>query len=147
MAPPHPPDFFERDGCTIRAANGPREAGFSEGTWAYRAPECWASPERVAVASDVYAFGTLLWELLVGTPPFSSTTRAGWAEAHSTVTPSVPALVDRDPLADDLIDLAKGCLDKRPADRPESFGVWSQPCPTGSGLPSRSSRWRRSMTP
>jgi hypothetical protein len=68
MAPPHPPDFFERDGCTIRAANGPREAGFSEGTWAYRAPECWASPERVAVASDVYAFGTLLWELLVDNP-------------------------------------------------------------------------------
>ncbi|MQY02078.1 protein kinase domain-containing protein [Actinomadura macrotermitis] len=79
-----------------------RAAGENHGltsTPAYRAPELLAGPAASSVASDVYAFGAMLWELLTGGLP--------GAEAPGD-----------DP---GLAELARSCLAEDPAERPASF--------------------------
>lgn len=52
--------------------------GDNRGTWPYMAPEMLRSPpEGVSRSSDVYALGTLCWELLTGKKP--------WAERSESV--------------------------------------------------------------
>ena len=55
------------------------------GTWPYMAPEMFASASQRAVAAnrgtDVFAFGTLLWELFTGLAPWQELTRGPSAAA------------------------------------------------------------------
>lgn len=84
------------------------------GTPAYMPPEQWRG--RVSAASDVYALGCLIYELVVGRPPFQGTLpqmmRAH--EEHRALLPSwlragVPAEID---------ELLARMLAKAPAARP-----------------------------
>ncbi len=47
----------------------------SSGTAAYMAPEQTASPGRLSRATDIYAIGVILYELLVGAPPLREADR------------------------------------------------------------------------
>ncbi|WP_374928329.1 protein kinase [Kytococcus sedentarius] len=87
------------------------------GTAKYMAPEL-AHGERAEPPSDVYALGCVLFEMLVGRPPFQGDS-AALVNQHlhvapprvSSAAPSVP------PALEELIDQA---LAKHPADRPGS---------------------------
>ncbi|MGO9783245.1 MAG: protein kinase domain-containing protein [Streptosporangiaceae bacterium] len=71
------------------------------GTPAYQAPEMIADPASASVASDIYAFGILMWELLTGSRPHEG-----------------------DPLQEPdsgFAALAKKCISKDPGQRPASF--------------------------
>jgi YVTN family beta-propeller protein len=79
----------------------------------YAAPEVWEG--KGAEPADRYALGILLYECLVGHPPFSG----GYAEVyrgHRELPPDLTALPAEVP--DELRALIGDCLAKDPADRP-----------------------------
>ncbi len=98
--------------------NGPRftQSGALIGTLAYLAPE-QIRGEKVGPATDIYAFGILLFELFTGSKPFSGSP----AELlYNIVNTSIPL----GPLAGvppALFDLICRATAKTPADRPRSF--------------------------
>ena len=80
-------------------SSGPStQTGLLMGTPYYMAPEQWRSAARVDAKADVYSLGVLLFELLVGQPPFQADDAFGFLFAHvnetapslRTVAPQVP---------------------------------------------------------
>jgi mono/diheme cytochrome c family protein len=87
------------------------------GTPSYMAPEqAEGKKDQIGPATDVYALGTILYELLAGTPPFRATTPLEWLRLvvaaepvpPSRLAPSVPR---------DLEAICLKCLEKAPARR------------------------------
>ncbi len=92
--------------------------GHSEvcGTPPYMAPEQWAE-EELSPATDVWAFGVMLFELLTGERPFSGSVVQLAFDVVSSA--AVPSPADRVPdLPEDIVRLVTRCLDKAPANRP-----------------------------
>ncbi len=99
--------------------SGQTEAGALVGTAAYMAPEI-ADHEGATVASDIYSFGVLAYEMLVGQRPFSGNFMA-LLRAQVFDPPPVPSTVNtRLPTALDAPLLA--ALAKEPTARPGSAG-------------------------
>ncbi|MFD0585377.1 serine/threonine-protein kinase [Dactylosporangium darangshiense] len=90
------------------------------GTPAYLAPERLVSDD-VTPASDVYAFGLLLYRCVTGRLPWDNETTTQMVMAHMTVTPEpLPELPGIPP---DVRELCMSCLAKDPADRPAAVVV------------------------
>ena len=62
------------------------------GTPAYLAPESYNDSFPDSPASDVYALGVMLYEMLTGSKPFAHTDEAELAAAHRLLTPPDPRL-------------------------------------------------------
>jgi len=96
-------------------------AGLIFGTPDYMSPE-QAAGQRQDGRSDVYALGVLLYELLLGTPPFSGASATHVLAAHLlTPVPRLPAHGPHGPLPAPLADLVARMMAKAPVDRPESM--------------------------
>jgi TolB-like protein len=110
----------------VGSAGGERltETGLSVGTPHYMSPEQATGDLSVGAASDVYALGCVLYEMLVGEPPYTGSTAqailgkiiAGDAERASGERRSVPPHVDAAILK---------ALEKLPADRFLSASAFS----------------------
>jgi predicted ATPase/class 3 adenylate cyclase/predicted Ser/Thr protein kinase len=90
------------------------------GTPAYAAPE-QISGQPVGAAADVYSFGCLLYECLVGEPPFPRDTDLAVLWAHVQDEPS-PASERRPELSAGLDDVLARTLAKEPAARYRTCG-------------------------
>jgi eukaryotic-like serine/threonine-protein kinase len=88
------------------------------GTPRYMAPE-QADGGRVTAATDVYAIGAILYEMLAGTPPFDGRTAVELAVRHRDA-PVPPLPVHVDPELERVVLTA---LAKRPADRYPDAGA------------------------
>ncbi len=102
----------------IGVAGGGRltETGLSVGTPHYMSPEQATGDQAVGVATDIYALGAVLYEMLVGDPPYTGSTAqailgkiiqgklASATEERATVPPNVDAAIRK-------------ALEKLPADR------------------------------
>ncbi|MBV9445177.1 MAG: protein kinase [Streptosporangiaceae bacterium] len=88
------------------------------GTAAYLAPELLTGNEP-SPATDMYAFGITLYELLAGAPPFAGHVAAIMHDHLQTVPSRPPGVADR------LWDLLSSCLAKEPAARPAAAAMGS----------------------
>ena len=92
------------------------ETGLSLGTPYYMSPEQATGDQAVGASTDTYALGSVLYEMLVGDPPYPGSTAqavlgkilAGKPVSATEQRPSVPANVDA---------AVRKALEKLPADR------------------------------
>jgi TolB-like protein/tetratricopeptide (TPR) repeat protein/tRNA A-37 threonylcarbamoyl transferase component Bud32 len=99
--------------------------GVSLGTPAYMAPEQAAADPAVDHRADIYSFGVTAYEMLAGKPPFHGMTVPATLSAHMTLPPE-PIWKQRDKLPPVLSALVMRCLEKDPADRPQSAAELSK---------------------
>ncbi|MEE8147016.1 MAG: protein kinase, partial [Longimicrobiales bacterium] len=102
----------------VGVAGGGRltETGLSVGTPHYMSPEQATGDQAVGVATDIYALGAVLYEMLIGDPPYMGSTAqailgriiAGKVASAIEERASVPANVDA---------AIRKALEKLPADR------------------------------
>jgi tRNA A-37 threonylcarbamoyl transferase component Bud32/TolB-like protein/tetratricopeptide (TPR) repeat protein len=93
--------------------------GIALGTPAYMAPEQASADPSTDHRADIYAFGVTAYELLAGQPPFAARSTQQLLVAHAT---HIPTSLDRirPTLPSAIVELVMRCLEKRPADRPQS---------------------------
>jgi serine/threonine-protein kinase len=103
-------------GIALSACELQNEIVTSVGTLAYMSPEQLTGEGQIDVRTDVYGLGVVLYELLVGKPPFTDRTVSGLREkilvggplSPRSTNPLIPAAVDR---------ICLKCLATNPADR------------------------------
>ncbi|WP_328914379.1 MULTISPECIES: protein kinase domain-containing protein [unclassified Streptomyces] len=95
--------------------------GVSIGTARYMAPEQFRA-ERVSALADLYALGCIMYELLIGQPPFSAKTPYELSEQHQHAKPPQLTLVRPD-LPSELVRLVDRLLEKDAELRPENAAL------------------------
>src|SRR2546426_5892581 len=93
--------------------------GVALGTPAYMSPEQASADPSVDHRADIYSLGVVAYELLTGQPPFAGRTPQNLLAAHVTEAPEAITR-RRASLPPALAALVMRCLEKRPADRPQS---------------------------
>jgi serine/threonine-protein kinase len=94
-------------------------AGTSLGTPAYMAPEQAAGDPDADHRADLYAFGVMAYEMLLGEPPFAGRPPAQLLAAHISEQPRHVA-AGRSDIPRALAELVMRCLEKDPARRTQS---------------------------
>jgi serine/threonine-protein kinase len=100
----------------VGQASGLTEAGTVFGTAAYISPE-QAAGEQATPASDVYAFGVILFRMLTGRLPFEGDDALAVAAMHRD-QPAPPVTALRPDAPPRLESVTAAALAKSPADRP-----------------------------
>lgn len=93
--------------------------GVTLGTPAYMAPEQATADPSIDHRADIYAFGVMAYEMLSGSLPFTGRSIQATLAAHAIEKPE-PIERRRPGIPRDLAALVMRCLEKRPADRPQS---------------------------
>jgi len=93
--------------------------GVTLGTPAYMAPEQATADPSIDHRADIYAFGVMAYEMLTGSVPFAGRSMQATLAAHAIETPE-PIERRRPAIPHALAALIMRCLDKHPADRPQS---------------------------
>jgi eukaryotic-like serine/threonine-protein kinase len=93
--------------------------GSSIGSPGYMAPEQVLADPHVDHRADLYALGAIGYEMLAGRPVFIGRTMQAVVAAHVVQTPQ-PITMHRPSVPAELSDLIACCLEKKPADRPQS---------------------------
>jgi hypothetical protein len=103
------------------AASGPglTSMGVTLGTPHYMAPEQGTGDPGMDHRVDIYAFGATAYEILTGEPPFSGNSAQAILGAHIVALPR-PITAIRPGMPPLLGHIVMQCLEKRPADRPQS---------------------------
>ena len=96
-------------------------AGVALGTPAYMAPEQAAADPQIDHRADIYAIGTLAYELLTGRTPFTGSSPQAILAAQVTEQPE-PVTKYRDQVSGELEAVVMKCLAKKPADRWQTAG-------------------------
>jgi serine/threonine protein kinase/Tfp pilus assembly protein PilF len=95
------------------------QRGMALGTPMYMAPEQAAGDSAADHRVDIYALGVLAYEMLAGRAPFEGRSSQQLMAAHAIEAP-MPLTKRRLATPPDLAALVMRCLEKRPADRPQS---------------------------
>ncbi|MFN0178385.1 MAG: serine/threonine-protein kinase [Gemmatimonadales bacterium] len=94
-------------------------SGLALGTPTYMSPEQAAGTSNLTERTDVYAFGCVLYHMLVGDPPFVASSAQGVLARHATAQP-VPPRQLRPTVPEWLDTLVLQAMAKVPSDRPQS---------------------------
>lgn len=119
-------------GIAVAADLGLTQTGAVPGSPPFMAPERHLGAPATE-ATDIYAMGCLLYNLLAGRAPYEGTS---FQAAHAHINEPVPALPSSVPGADALDEVVARCLAKRPEDRYASAAelgavlrAWTPPRP------------------
>ncbi len=93
--------------------------GMAMGTPAYMAPEQAAADPTTDSRADIYALGAMAYEMLTGRPLFPGRSPQQVLAAHTMQTPD-PIQGIRPAIPNGLAALITSCLEKHPADRPQT---------------------------
>lgn len=93
--------------------------GVTLGTPAYMAPEQATADPSIDHRADLYAVGVMAYEMLTGSLPFAGRTTQATLVAHAIEKPE-PIERRRPAVPRALAALIMRCLEKHPADRPQS---------------------------
>lgn len=93
--------------------------GLAIGTPAYMSPEQAVADPTVDHRADIYSWGVLAYEMLTGWPPFSGLSPQATLAAQAVQKPD-DIQKKRPGLPPALSSLVMRCLEKRPADRPQT---------------------------
>ena len=108
-------------GLALSLEEAGRQAGGFEGTPLYASPE-QVRGKSLAAASDVFSFGSLMYKVLAGRPPFAGETAVDVFEAIATTAPPFLREVAVG-VPEDLQAICLACLAWEPADRPSASEV------------------------
>ncbi len=90
-----------------------------EGTRSYMSPE-QIRGQALDPRSDIYSLGCMMYELLVGKPPFTGNTPNDLLSKHLTATPP-SVLVTNDNVTPEFNNVIKSLMAKKAEDRPQSM--------------------------
>ncbi len=107
--------------------------GQSVGSLDYMSPE-QIRGEQVTPAADVYSLGCVMFECLVGRPPFGDRQGMQILWAHLQQEPPDPR-DERDDLPKDLTWAVNRALEKEPEDRPETATAYARMVQVAAGVP------------
>ena len=92
------------------------------GSPAYMSPEQWKG--KSDNRSDIYSFGCIMYEVLAGKPPYSSSNGLEYLHKHLTETPASISFVNpKQEHPAGLEDIIRKCMQKSPVDRYQSIGA------------------------
>jgi Tol biopolymer transport system component/tRNA A-37 threonylcarbamoyl transferase component Bud32 len=109
-------DFGIALAATKAGASRMTATGMSLGTPAYMSPEQAMGDREVDARSDIYSLATMLYEMLVGDPPYLGSTAQAIVAKVLTEKP-VPVTVHRDTVPSHVAAAIQKALQKLPADR------------------------------
>ncbi len=111
----------------VSAAGGDKltQTGIAMGSPLYMSPEQGMAVEEIDGRSDIYALGCVLYEMLVGTPPFTGPTPQAVLARHSLDNVPSPAII-RDTISPELEEIIMRALAKAPADRFRTAGDFAE---------------------
>ncbi|MEP6778652.1 MAG: protein kinase [Gemmatimonadaceae bacterium] len=107
--------------ATLAEGNGNAltEIGMTLGTAAYMSPEQAAASPNVDARTDIYAFGVMAYEMFTGRTPFGGRSPQATLAAH-VIEPPEAVQKFRVALPAPVAALIMQCLEKHPADRPQT---------------------------
>jgi serine/threonine-protein kinase len=133
-------------------SSGLTSVGVAIGTPTYMAPEQAVGDPNVDHRADIYALGAMAYEMLAGQAPFTGMSPHQVLAAHVT-EPVDPVTKHRPQVPRPLSELVMWCLEKNPADRPQTAAelvpaLEAMVTPTGGTASVRygrrpPTRWRR----
>jgi len=94
-------------------------AGIALGTPTYMSPEQATGDPATDHRTDLYSLGIVGYEMLCGRPPFTGLNLPQLLAAQATTDPP-PIAGHRGHVPPELAEVIERCLEKRPADRPQS---------------------------
>ena len=132
-------------------SSGLTSLGMAMGTPAYMAPEQAAADPDTDHRADIYALGAMAYEMLTGRPLFPGRSPQQVLAAHTLQTPQ-PVQQLRPSLPPALAQLVMRCLEKHPADRPQTADALmreleSLATPSGGSAPAMSTATRAFLAP
>ncbi|MHC9541704.1 MAG: tetratricopeptide repeat protein [Vulcanimicrobiota bacterium] len=102
-------------------SDDPVTSGGGAGTFPYMSPEQFVNQDSISTCSDIYSFGAMLFEMLIGAPPFGSEDFDVCINGHLYEPPPDPCKLDGR-IPDELGDIILKCLEKEPSNRFRDFG-------------------------